>query len=55
MTPETIDTIGPLWIIVIAIVVGVLLVCWATAREEKDDVQQYLDARRRHDLAGRDV
>lgn len=55
MTPESIDTIGPLWNIVGAIVVFVAAVCWATAREEKDDVQQYLDARRRHDLVGKDV
>ncbi len=51
-----IDTLTPLWVIAGGIVVLVALVCWATERERKDDdVQQYLDARRRHDLAGKDL
>jgi len=57
MTPETIDTIGPLWNIVIAIVVVTALVVWAEVRQRKDDdVQRLIDERRTraHDLAGKD-
>lgn len=55
MNPESIDTLAPLWNIVIAIVVGVAGVVWAEVRQEKDDVQRLLDARRARALKGRDT
>lgn len=48
---ETVDTIGPLWNIVIAIGVAVALIAWADWRQEKSD---RLDPKQVQDLAARE-
>jgi cytochrome c-type biogenesis protein CcmH/NrfF len=58
VTPDSIDTIGPLWNFVIVIVVVTALVVWAEWRQRKDDaVQRWIDERRdrAREVGGKDA
>ncbi len=58
MIPASLDTIGPLGNIVIAVIVVTAFVVWAEWRQRKDDaVQRWIDERRdrARELGGRDA